>query len=47
VEYETLNLEEVRLVLAGKKLERPISLGGERLIGETEKRGEGAVIEGI
>jgi ATP-dependent metalloprotease len=46
VEYETLSLDEVKLVLAGKQLERPTD-DGERLIGEAERRGEGPVVNGI
>jgi hypothetical protein len=47
VEYETLNLDEVKLVLQGKKLDRSITLvGGERLLGEAEKRGKAGLILG-
>lgn len=38
VEYETLSLEEVRLVLQGKKLDRLLNQG-EKLIGESERAG--------
>jgi ATP-dependent metalloprotease len=46
VEYETLSLDEVKLVLAGKKLDRPTD-DGEKLMGEAERRHEGAVVDGI
>ena len=48
MEYETLNLEEVKLVLQGKSLVRPINVG-ETLKGEAEKLGQGmgAIVEGI
>lgn len=47
VEYETLNLEEVRLVLQGKKLERPTD-DGPKLVGEVAKaESAGAVVDGI
>jgi ATP-dependent metalloprotease len=44
VEYETLNLDEVRTVLKGEKLDRSIILG-EKLVSEAEKRGDVPVVE--
>jgi ATP-dependent metalloprotease len=46
VEYETLSLDEVKLVLAGNKLDRPTD-DGEKLMGEAERRHEGPVVDGI
>ncbi|ORX40819.1 peptidase family M41-domain-containing protein [Kockovaella imperatae] len=46
VEYETLNLDEVRLVLQGKKLDRPLNVG-ESFKSAAEKLGQGAIVEGI
>ena len=46
VEYETLSLDEVKLVLDGKKLDRPTT-EGERLVGEEEREGRGQIVDGI
>lgn len=47
VDYETLNLDEVRLILADKPLNRPVD-HGEKLVGEAERKGEtGQVVDGI
>jgi len=47
VEYETLNLDEVKQVLRGEQLMR-IPNVGESLMGEQEKKGPtGVVVEGI
>lgn len=46
VEYETLSLDEVRVVLNGGKLDRP-SADGESLMSVAERTGKGAVVEGI
>lgn len=46
VEYETLSLDEVKQIFAGKKLDRPTD-EGEKLIGEQEKKGEGPIVDGI
>ncbi|WVF67772.1 hypothetical protein IAT40_002532 [Kwoniella sp. CBS 6097] len=49
VEYETLSLDEVKQVLAGHKLDRPIETVGESLKGEAEKEGHmpGQIVDGI
>ena len=48
VEYETLNLEEVKQVLEGKALDRPALTQGESLVGEQERKGPvGDIVEGI
>ncbi|WVQ95338.1 hypothetical protein IAU59_002434 [Kwoniella sp. CBS 9459] len=49
VEYETLSLDEVKQVLAGNKLDRPIESVGESLKGEAEKEGHvpGQIVDGI
>ncbi|ODN83092.1 hypothetical protein L202_01305 [Cryptococcus amylolentus CBS 6039] len=46
VEYETLSLDEVKQILAGRRLDRPTSEGAS-LVGEAEREGKGAVVEGI
>lgn len=48
VEYETLNLDEVKQVLAGKKLQRLASLG-DSLKGTKEATAspDGPIVEGI
>jgi hypothetical protein len=48
VEYETLNLDEVKLVLDGKPLDRLPNIG-EALKGEQEKKGEvgQVIVDGI
>ncbi|KAK8850662.1 hypothetical protein IAR55_004582 [Kwoniella newhampshirensis] len=46
VEYETLSLDEVKQVLQGQKLSRPTT-EGESLVGEAEREGKGAIVEGI
>ncbi|OCF45519.1 ATP-dependent metalloprotease [Kwoniella heveanensis CBS 569] len=49
VEYETLSLDEVKQVLAGQKLDRPIETVGESLKGQAEKEGHmpGQIVDGI
>ncbi|CAD6578254.1 MAG: hypothetical protein TREMPRED_002141 [Tremellales sp. Tagirdzhanova-0007] len=46
IEYETLSLDEVRLVLNGGRLQRPTS-EGTSLMGIEEREGQGPVVEGI
>jgi len=46
VEYETLSLDEVRLVLGGGKLARTANEGAS-LMGVEEREGQGPVVEGI
>lgn len=47
IEYETLNSDEVKLVLKGEPLNRAPILG-DALIGEEEKKGNtGEIVEGI
>jgi hypothetical protein len=46
VDYETLNLDEVRTILSGQPLGRPKN-EGDVLRSEAEKAGAGAIVEGI